>query len=327
MLYMSVFNIVPLIVFGKLFLTFQDDFFFWDLLLALISTLIIIYSLALFILRPELSGIFRSAFRVFSESREDETKEACCSCLTARICESKFGEYYIRYAPNHYYLFIPYLIVSSLILVTEPPFASTILIALQGFVLLILIVVKPFFNRIEKLRSVLMFLTLMLSNFLWQNIGNEYILPLVLVALCGVHLLVTVLVIVRSLIDQIKRKCNDRSVIVKKMFRVEDQMNAKNNQEKEDIEKETLRDLITRFNQSHCQQMFPIAKIGVPPETQMAEVAPAEAPDQIISEERALKEEVILEEEHEYMRYEKGLSFFDKYGKDLSNDLVKEHYD
>lgn len=107
-----------------------------------------------------------------------------------------------------------------------------ILTALQAVILLILLIAKPYYNRIEKWRSVLMFLTLILANFLWQDLGNEYILPLALVAFCGVHLLLTTWVTITSFIDQIKRKCNDRSEVVKKMWRVQEQLNAKDNQEK-----------------------------------------------------------------------------------------------
>jgi hypothetical protein len=66
MLYISVFNILPLVVFSRLFLTFRDDFFFWDLPLAILSVLVITYSLIMYVQRPEIVGIFRSAFRSFS---------------------------------------------------------------------------------------------------------------------------------------------------------------------------------------------------------------------------------------------------------------------
>jgi hypothetical protein len=43
-------------------------------------------------------------------------------------------------------------------------------------------------------------------------------------------------------------------------------------------------------------------------------------------EDQEINEEVIIVEEHEYLRYQRGLDFFNRYGKRLDTDLVVTHY-
>lgn len=152
--------------------------------------------------------------------------------LTARICESRFGDCYSRYSTNHYYLFILYLISSSVIVVVEMPFRLVVLTALQGSFLLVLVAAKPYFNPVEKFRSILMFSALILTNFIQNDLGGTYTLPLVLIGMCVLHLLLTIWVLIRSLVDQIKRRFNDRTEVVKRMFKVDEQMKATDNLEK-----------------------------------------------------------------------------------------------
>ena len=110
-----------------------------------------------------------------------------------------------------------------------------ILAGLQGIVLLVLILTKPYFNTAEKVRSIFTFNILVFSNFITMDMGNGFTLPLVLIAACFVHMVMVTIILVLSFIDQVKKKCNDRTAIVKAMFKVEEQLKAGDNTEKEEI--------------------------------------------------------------------------------------------
>ncbi len=119
-----------------------------------------------------------------------------------------------------------------MIVVVEMPFRLVVLTALQGSFLLVLVAAKPYFNPVEKFRSILMFSALILTNFIQNDLGGTYTLPLVLIGMCVLHLLLTIWVLIRSLVDQIKRRFNDRTEVVKRMFKVDEQMKATDNLEK-----------------------------------------------------------------------------------------------
>lgn len=78
-----------------------------------------------------------------------------------------------------------------------------------------------------------MFATLILANFIDTVMTKNFTLILALLVLCLLHALLSTIVIIHSFVVQIKRKCNDRSEVVKKMFKVPEQMMASTNEEKE----------------------------------------------------------------------------------------------
>jgi hypothetical protein len=169
-------------------------------------------------------GFFRSAFRAFGDARESNGPSSCSglqNCLTRRLCQDSLGEFYNKYTTSYYYIFISYLIASSLLIALEAPARSILLVVLQSLVLLVLVTTKPYFNKYEKVRAIFTFLILLLSNFLALEVGGPYTLPLMLLGLCSLHFLLVAFVLLASLIEQLRRKCNDRSEVVKRMFKVE----------------------------------------------------------------------------------------------------------
>ena len=121
-----------------------------------------------------------------------------------------------------------YLISSSVLISLQVSNVKIIMICLQTIVLIILAAVNPYFNSYEKIRAMLTFCILIFSNFIPSG-GESFIFPLVLIALCCLHCLFAGFVLIHSLIAQIKRKCSDRSEVVKRMFKVEEQLKAPDN--------------------------------------------------------------------------------------------------
>lgn len=74
-----------------------------------------------------------------------------------------------------------------------------------------------------------MFVILILVNFIDTVMSNSFILVFVLLISCCVHALLSAIVLIHSFVVQIKRKCNDRSEVVKKLFKVPEQMKATTN--------------------------------------------------------------------------------------------------
>jgi hypothetical protein len=64
------------------------------------------------------------------------------------------------------------------------------------------------------------------------EIGGQFTLPLLLIAGCCLHFILVAFILIANMVEQIKRKCNDRSEILKRMFKVEDQLKASSNKEK-----------------------------------------------------------------------------------------------
>lgn len=77
--------------------------------------------------------------------------------------------------------------------------------------MLLLIAAKPYFNKYEKIRAILTFSLMILANFMTVELGGQFTIPLLLIAGCGLHAILVGFVLVDSLVDQIRRKCNDRS--------------------------------------------------------------------------------------------------------------------
>jgi len=73
---------------------------------------------------------------------------------------------------------------------------------------------------------------MVLANFVSLDMAGQFTLPLLLVAVCGIHVLFVGFILIASMVEQIKRRCNDRTEIVKRMFRVDDQLRAADNKEK-----------------------------------------------------------------------------------------------
>ena len=82
----------------------------------------------------------------------------------------------------------------------------------------------------------LTFFILILANFI-TLFEDSYFIPMLVVILCLFHVVLVGFVLVFSLIDQVRRKCDDRNDAVNKMFKMEDIMRVKNDYEKEEIER------------------------------------------------------------------------------------------
>ncbi len=168
-------------------------------MLAVSSVLLTLWALYNYCFRPEIVGIFRSAFRLFGDSKEQAGNRTCGSlidCLCQRFCEGSLGGCYSRYITNHYFLFIGYLIVSGLVIAHAASSRSSVLNALQSVVLLVLVTAKPYFNKTEKFRSILMFSTLLASNFISAELEGAFTMPLVLIGLCSLHCLICICVLI-----------------------------------------------------------------------------------------------------------------------------------
>ena len=90
------------------------------------------------------------------------------------------------------------------------------------------------------MRSIYTFSILIVGNYVTANLGDGYFMPIIVVACCMLHVLLVGFVLVKSLIEQVKKKCNDRTAVVNKMFKIEEQLKAADNDEKEKIEKGAL---------------------------------------------------------------------------------------
>lgn len=156
--------------------------------------------------------------------------------------------------------------------------------------------------------------------------------------LLTLHMLVSVLIIIASLWQQLKRKCNDRSEVVKSMMK-EGQV---------DLEKDALKELILRFqnierhNYSIDQEVQKIQhgyKEDVNVRTHSPERKQKDKEKEtekewkeekeekdVMDEELVQFEEEIIQEEHEHFRFQKGLDFFDKYNGEIDNELIKIEY-
>jgi hypothetical protein len=230
LLYLALFNLFPLVTYCGLFIQLRDDFYFWDLILAACSVMITLYAFSNYVFRPSIVGFFRGAFRAFGDSCEDTVPgSGLQNCFTHRLFQDALGEFYNRYTASYYYIFIAYLLASSLVIALELPARRVILVVLQSLVLLVLLAAKPYFNKLEKARSIFTFAILLLSNFLSLEVGGVYTLPLMLLGLCCLHFLLVAVVLMSSFVEQMRRKWNDRGEVLRRMFKVEEQMMANNN--------------------------------------------------------------------------------------------------
>jgi hypothetical protein len=103
--------------------------------------------------------------------------------------------------------------------VFAPSIQIAIVIVMQALILLMVLMVRPHFNIFEKARAVLTWTITFLGGLIVLMKPNSFIMPIMFLILLSVHLILSVCVIVISLVQQVKRKCNDRSEVVRKMMK------------------------------------------------------------------------------------------------------------
>lgn len=79
--------------------------------------------------------------------------------------------------------------------------------------------VRPHFNPFEKLRALFTWPTAILGTVAVAVRPKGFALPILFLTLLTLHFVASMLIIVHSIWLQIKRKCNDRSEVVKKLMR------------------------------------------------------------------------------------------------------------
>ncbi len=102
------------------------------------------------------------------------------------------------------------MIISSLVIILAASNRTALSVS-QLIVLLVLLASKPYFNKAEKFRSILMFCTLLVSNFISFELGGAFTFPFLLIGLCSFHSLISIYVLIVSFIEQLKRRFNNRS--------------------------------------------------------------------------------------------------------------------
>ena len=157
--------------------------------------------------------------------------------MAQRCFEERFAGFYFRVVNNFYLLQLVYVLAFATLNAFAPGPGSVLLLGLQGLMLLLVLWLRPHFNPFEKLRGCLTWLTLAFGTFAVLARPTDFLLVRVLLALLSLHLLASVLVIAQSLFLQLKRKCNDRSEVVKNLMK----------EGYVESEKQALREIILRF--------------------------------------------------------------------------------
>jgi hypothetical protein len=94
-----------------------------------------------------------------------------------------------------------------------------IVLCLQAVMLTVVIMVRPNFNVFEKPRAVLTWVISLLGTFTVLSKPESFILPLFFLILLSLHVVISVLVSTISVVQQIKRKCNNRSEVVRNLMK------------------------------------------------------------------------------------------------------------
>lgn len=237
---------------------------------------------------------------------------------------------------NFYLVYLVYLVCFMLAVTLLPSVSLPIVLAMQVLMLVFVALVRPHFNVLEKARALLTWTIAVTGTFTVLAGAEGFILPVVFMALLTLHLLASVLIIIASLWQQLKRKCNDRSEVVKGMMK----------EGQADLEKDALKELILRFqnierhNYSIDQEVQKIqhgyqedanVRTHSPERRQKEEEKEEKGKERkeekdLMDEELVQFEEEIIQEEHEHFRFQKGLDFFDKYNGEIDNELIKIEY-
>lgn len=103
-------------------------------------------------------------------------------------------------------------------LILLPSFSLLLILGLQLLILAFLMIVKPYFNPHEKLRSVLTFLLLIFCTIINMINSKSFDLVMTFLTFLTLHTIYSGYIVIRSMIDHMKRKCNDRTKVVKRLF-------------------------------------------------------------------------------------------------------------
>ena len=309
------------------------------------AALFSVFALFNFFAKPEIVGMFRSAFRTESEERDARPRQKWlqryAACVSKRCCEEQLKGAYSALTLNFYLVYLVYLVLFMLAVTLAPFNPLPAVLALQLLMLAFTVLVRPHFNVLEKARAVLTWTTTVTGTLAVFARLESFLLPVAFLALLTLHMLASVLIIVASLWQQLKRKCNDRSEVVKTMMK----------EGQADLEKDALKELILRFqnverhNYSIDQEVQKI-QLGFKEDVSVRTHSPERRPkekekekegekekeaargqqEDVMDEELVQFEEEIIQEEHEHFRFQKGLDFFERYNGDIDNDLIKVEY-
>ncbi len=123
---------------------------------------------------------------------------------------------------NFYTIYLSYMIISMSMLVCLPENSSPIILAMQAVLLFLVAFIRPHYSVYEKLRAIITCITALFGTLILL-IGSKSFAPSIFfLSLLSFHVLISVIVMIISIWEQIKRKCNDRTEAVKKLLKEED---------------------------------------------------------------------------------------------------------
>jgi hypothetical protein len=177
--------------------------------------------------------------------RRSNLIEKYAQCISKRPCEDSLKRLYTVVSINFYTVFLIYLCAVMAISILVPAFSAVAALILQVLLLTVVSVIRPHYNIFEKPRAIVTWFIAVVGSLTIVVNPPSFTLPILLLALLSIHCLIAGVVIVHSLWSQVKRKCNDRTDVVKKMLK-EGQL---------DTEKDALREIIMRYQNLSSRNM------------------------------------------------------------------------
>lgn len=133
-----------------------------------------------------------------------------------RIKSEEWKEKYHKFTTNFFFFLLAYQIAAAFCIISN---LHVVLLAMQILIFVLLFMTKPYLKIVENARSLLLFLTLILSNFISFTTPNGYMLTLILSVLMLFHLALTIFTTVKFAKFEILKQCNQRSKVVREIFR------------------------------------------------------------------------------------------------------------
>lgn len=133
-----------------------------------------------------------------------------------RINGEEWKEQYHKFTANFFFILLAYQIAAAFCIIFN---LHLVLLVMQVFIFVLLFMTKPYLKIVENARSLLLFLTLILSNFINFTAPSNYLLTLTISALMLFHLILTIFTTVKFAKFEILKQCNQRSKVVKEIFK------------------------------------------------------------------------------------------------------------